>query len=256
MREAGGRYVALDGRLWKTLGALLFRPGFLTREYFAGRRKRYIRPARLFLVASLLLFAALRIVVELADFDVVRFDAPTKPSAPSKEAGGESGLSLDDDFNVSMFDLQIPAIRKRVERFNHLSSTEKAAQMTEGVLRYGPYAMFVLLPAFALLLKILYLGPRRRHPTRPRLYADHIVFAAHNHSFLFLAIVAAAAISVGVVRGAVIVWILVYLIWSLRVVYRGSWIGIGLRTFAMLFCYTVLFGLVTAGLFVAAILLR
>ena len=65
MREAGGRYVALDGRLWKTLGALLFRPGFLTREYFAGRRRRYIRPARLFLVASLLMFAALRIVVGL-----------------------------------------------------------------------------------------------------------------------------------------------------------------------------------------------
>ena len=27
MREAAGRYVALDGRLWRTLGALLFRPG-------------------------------------------------------------------------------------------------------------------------------------------------------------------------------------------------------------------------------------
>jgi tRNA/rRNA methyltransferase len=181
MREAGGRYVALDGRLWRTLGALLFRPGFLTREYFAGRRRRYIRPARLFLVASLLLFAALRIVVELGDFDVVHFDPPAKTKAPAKESGNESGnesakesgkesgLTLDDDFNVAMFDVQIPAIRKRVDRFNHLSNQEKAAQMTEGVLRYGPYAMFVLLPAFALLLKILYLGPRRRHPTRPRL---------------------------------------------------------------------------------------
>jgi hypothetical protein len=36
-----GRYVALDGRLWRTLGALLFRPGFLTREYLAGRRRRF-----------------------------------------------------------------------------------------------------------------------------------------------------------------------------------------------------------------------
>jgi hypothetical protein len=256
MREAGGRYVALDGRLWRTLGALLFRPGFLTREYFAGRRRRYIRPARLFLVASLLLFAALRIVVELGDFEVVHFDPPANTKAPAKESGSESGLTLDDDFNVAMFDVQIPAIRKRVDRFNQLSNQEKAAQMTQGVLRYGPYAMFVLLPAFALLLKILYLGPRRRHPTRPRLYAEHIVFAAHNHAFLFLALVAAAAISVGVLRGAVIVWMLVYMIWSLRVVYRGSWIGIGLRTFVMLLSYSILFGLVTAGLFVAAVLLR
>ena len=28
-----------------------------------------------------------------------------------------------------------------------------------GMLRYGPYAMFLLLPAFALLLKALYFGP-------------------------------------------------------------------------------------------------
>jgi Protein of unknown function (DUF3667) len=50
MREAAGRYVALDGRLWRTLLALVARPGFLTLEYFSGRRRRYIRPARLFLV--------------------------------------------------------------------------------------------------------------------------------------------------------------------------------------------------------------
>jgi hypothetical protein len=50
LREATGRYVALDGRLWRTLAALLVRPGFLHREYMVGRRRRYIRPARLFLV--------------------------------------------------------------------------------------------------------------------------------------------------------------------------------------------------------------
>ena len=58
MREAAGRYVALDGRMGRTLFALLFRPGFLTREYLAGRRKRYVRPARLVLVLAIVLFAA------------------------------------------------------------------------------------------------------------------------------------------------------------------------------------------------------
>src|SRR5437867_1893919 len=60
LREAAGRYVALDGRMWRTLIGLFFRPGFLSREYFAGRRRRYIRPARLFLVLSIALFAVLR----------------------------------------------------------------------------------------------------------------------------------------------------------------------------------------------------
>ncbi|MEO8676361.1 MAG: DUF3667 domain-containing protein [Casimicrobiaceae bacterium] len=279
MREAGGRLVALDGRLWKTLGGLLFRPGFLTREYFAGRRKRYVRPARLFLVASLLLFAALRIVVEVGEFDVVNIHPPAKPAkegksaAPAKESKSEapategdteapkaglkseSGLSLDDDFNVDMGGLEIPTLKKRIERFNHLSSKEKEAQITEGVLRYGPYAMFVLLPAFALLLKLVYLGRRKRHPGRPRLYSEHIVFAAHNHAFLFLGIVA-ATIFIDLMRAVVIAWILVYLVWSMRVVYRGSWVGIALRSFVLVISYAALFAFVTVGLLGVAILLK
>ncbi len=62
VRDAAGRLVAWDGRLWRTLATLAFRPGVLTREYFAGRRRRYVRPARLFLALSLLLFALLSVV--------------------------------------------------------------------------------------------------------------------------------------------------------------------------------------------------
>ncbi len=230
MREAGGRYVALDGRLWKTLGALLFRPGFLTREYFAGRRRRYIRPARLFLVASLLMFAALRIVADLGHLDVVQFDAAEKPAVPTNKDKAGSGIQFDDDGMFGADVLEIPTLKERIDRFNRLSRQEKGAQITDGVLRYGPYAMIVLLPAFALLLKILYLGRRRRYPLRPRLYAEHIVFAAHDHAFLFLAIIA-ATVFVGFARAAVIVWMLVYMLWSLRVVYGGSWLGIAMRSF-------------------------
>ncbi|HEY3459572.1 MAG TPA: DUF3667 domain-containing protein, partial [Casimicrobiaceae bacterium] len=60
LRDAAGRYVRFDGRMWRSLAALLFRPGFLTREYLAGRRRRYVRPARLFVALSILLFALMR----------------------------------------------------------------------------------------------------------------------------------------------------------------------------------------------------
>jgi hypothetical protein len=45
-----------DSRLWRTLLYLLIRPGFLTREFFAGRRVRYLPPFRLYLVISVLFF--------------------------------------------------------------------------------------------------------------------------------------------------------------------------------------------------------
>src|SRR5215471_15901128 len=111
LREAAGRYVAFDGRFWRTMIALMFRPGRLTREYFAGRRRRYIRPARLYLFATLVFFAVSRFFVE--PNDLTRLDSATKTSetakAPAKierpknAAAEEPGLHIDEDV-----DLQLP----------------------------------------------------------------------------------------------------------------------------------------------------
>lgn len=43
--------VSLDGKIWRTLRLLLFRPGYLTLEYVAGRRGRYVKPLRVLLTA-------------------------------------------------------------------------------------------------------------------------------------------------------------------------------------------------------------
>src|SRR5688500_291421 len=48
-----------DSRLWRTLWYLFSRPGFLTREFFAGRRVAYLPPFRLYLVLSVLFFSTL-----------------------------------------------------------------------------------------------------------------------------------------------------------------------------------------------------
>lgn len=53
IRELLEDIISLDSRAARTLFALLFRPGFLTREYVSGRRYRYVPPLRLFLLTSL-----------------------------------------------------------------------------------------------------------------------------------------------------------------------------------------------------------
>ncbi|PWK51972.1 DUF3667 domain-containing protein [Pleionea mediterranea] len=45
--------ISLDSRAARTLFALLFRPGFLTREYVSGRRFSYVPPLRLYLITSI-----------------------------------------------------------------------------------------------------------------------------------------------------------------------------------------------------------
>lgn len=48
--------LALDSRIARTLGPLVSRPGYLTAEYFAGRRVRYVSPVRLFIFLCLTTF--------------------------------------------------------------------------------------------------------------------------------------------------------------------------------------------------------
>jgi hypothetical protein len=169
-----------------------------------------------------------------------------------------AALELDDKVGIRLGGAEdsIPGLKQRIAHFNDMSNRERIAQMTDGTLRYGPYAMFVLLPAFAALLKVLYLGSGRRRPHRPRLYGEHLVFAAHNSAFLAFMVAAAVAVPYPWARAVLLTWPIVYLLWSLRVVYGGTWIGAILRAFVMLIAYLVLFSFAVAGLVVASVVLR
>jgi hypothetical protein len=147
-------------------------------------------------------------------------------------------------------------LKKRFEHFNRLDRQGKSEQIFLGVVRYGPYAMFVLLPAFALLQMIAYAGRARRYPDRPNRYAEHLVFAAHTHAFVFLAGVLALSIPFTPLRAALGIWCLLYGFWATKVVYRGGWIGLSARAFVVGISYLVLFALVIAGLLLVAILVR
>ena len=137
-------------------------------------------------------------------------------------------VKVDDQGNVSVEggSAMAQALRERVARFEALPRDARTEQMVLGTLRYGPYAMFALLPAFALLLLVAYAGRRGTYPRRPRRYAEHLVFAAHNHAFFFLAVALAVAIPWPPLRAALSIWSVVYGLWSMRAVYGGRWVGV------------------------------
>ena len=252
LREAAGRYVAFDGRFWRTIVGLLFRPGFLTREYFAGRRRRYVRPARLFLVLSIGLFALLRFTGQLptlVDHDLTQAERD-EITAFNTDASGGAALTIDPDLKW------LDPLRHQVEVFNELPRKAKAERIFGGMLRYGPYAMFVLLPLFALLAKLAYVGRGRRYPARPHRYAAHLVFGAHYHAFLFLIVALMTLVPAGALRSALVVWAIAYLLWSMKAVYGGRWSGVLARALVIFLAYSVVFGFAVSGLVLAAILLR
>jgi hypothetical protein len=54
--------VHFEGRMWRTLPMLAWRPGELTRRYIAGERARFVSPMALFLFSVFTLFATLSIL--------------------------------------------------------------------------------------------------------------------------------------------------------------------------------------------------
>jgi len=56
LEEFFSNLLSYDSKFYRSLLPFLFRPGFLTTEFIAGRRQRYVHPMRLYLVVSLLFF--------------------------------------------------------------------------------------------------------------------------------------------------------------------------------------------------------
>ncbi len=149
-----------DSRLFRSLGYLIFRPGFLTKEFVAGRRARYISPGRLYIAMSVIFFALLSLLSG-GRFETLNVELSEKEKTEfvSELSSGENTHAFEQKF-------------KR----NVLALVEDPVSGYRAFLDNLPIAMFVLLPLFALLMKALYPGS---------FYAQHLVFALHLHGFFF-----------------------------------------------------------------------
>lgn len=165
----------VDGRAVRTLKTLFGRPGVLTSEFLAGRRRLYTPPFRLYLVISVLFFVLVSWVVGQGMFL-------------------NEGQTLESDAPV------------------------QARFISEDV----PRLMFVLLPVFAVLLKVAY---------RRRLYFEHLIHSLHLHSaaYVILAVMLPLERAANrnwlalLVQLVLVGYLLGSFVISLHHVYRASW---------------------------------
>ena len=241
LQQFGGAYFATEGALWRTLRLLLLKPGELTAQYLAGRRKHYVLPLRLYLSISIVVLLLLRMVgggaVQL-DVKPDALEPPEKQSINLTMLGGRAGLR---DGNFYCEDL--PAwMCKRLQRridIDPKKMTSEVDALKDRFLSNLGGAMFLLLPSFALALKLVYWN-RRLH------YTEHLVFALHLHSFWFIAMALPmlqpdwlTALSLGAVP--IYTWL------AMRRVYGGRWWPRLLRAGVLMPVYLVALGLAMAG---------
>jgi Protein of unknown function (DUF3667) len=227
-QEAAEDLTHADSRLWSTILALLFKPGFLTLEFLSGRRVRYLPPLRLYLVLSVLFFLVLGFshqprIVSIKSRDngtsSVELVRPDEVEAFAAKPGETPQQRLDricnPDYDGPAPSFFLPLLKQGCRKF--IADGGHAA--SEAFVHNLPRALFILLPALALVMKAMYW--RQRH-----YYVEHLLFFLHNHAFGFL-VFALLILTTRFVPPAigkwltVIVWLYVpyYLFVSMRRVY-------------------------------------
>ncbi|MEO7457684.1 MAG: DUF3667 domain-containing protein [Gemmatimonadaceae bacterium] len=161
--EAASEFVSLDGRLWRSVVALLSKPGFLTQEYFSGRRTRYMRPFSLFVLLNVAFFFV-------------------QPYTGMFHYTYEQYVDSD-------------GRRERAQALRHeRHQTEQAfAQRFNTTLNDQKKSiLLVAIPVFAIVLWGLYARSGRS-------FVEHMVFAVHSYAFMVFYLLAVGTFGFSVI---------------------------------------------------------
>ncbi len=306
----------VDARVYRTLRSLFFFPGRLTELYLRGERMSFVRPLRVYLIISALLFVVVNATSDIdgvAQFNDEPFKvendskattsdaktldtsatdkpaaaggpaAPEKPEAPDKTEQTDkpqtsdkpkkepisltifgdtpwhrtdnpfilSGLptSVNDWMNdyIGIIETKLQLVRDDPKRLGH------------AFLQVLPQSLFVLLPIFALLLKIVLIFKRR-------MYMEHLMVAVHSHTFIYIGILLSIGLSKlaehwptgwanpwWLLMGLAIAWIPLNLFLTQKRVYRQTWWGASIGFMVISTLYLCLISLTTMGALVMSL---
>lgn len=259
--DAFAEFSGWDGRLATTLRALVQRPGWLTHEFLEGRRVRYISPVRLYLMASVVYFlvaaAAPNTRIRGAGTSVGGIKIGVSTNQP--EASGSTRPERVANAATDAFDEQRPLTPE--ERESVLKDIASAPAVVRPFLRPAvedpkgfrrrlaetmPRVLFVLLPVFAGIVAVFYRG---------RKYPEHLYFAIHLHTFVFIALMITELmkftqlpLAVMVAGFTALIWIPVYATVAFRRVYGGSLKSIIMKEIGIGSLYAVASGLVLVAM--------
>jgi hypothetical protein len=140
----------IDSKIFATLRYLFTRPGFLTQEFIAGRRRRYMRPFSLFLVAVAVFFLA-DAFKPVSSYNVKRLTEQDKKG-------------------------QIRAAWKQLAEAKHVSEEVIIERVQDTMHRASNAAQILNALAMAIVLTLFF---------RKRYFVEHLVFSMHFLSITF-----------------------------------------------------------------------
>ena len=241
--DAARELLSLDSKLFRTLWALLFRPGRLTNEWVAGRRVPYLKPLNLCLgifAVSLFVFTASKSV---NIFDI-RYIIEAEPQYARQLGLPGEGRNYEKLFAQIARRRNVPA-ESLYDPFNE--------KWQRNLSLLTP----VQIVALAVLLQVVYYFSRRY-------FVEHLVFSMHFLAFSTLTTIFlwpvyyftgihATGASMAV-AGVKFLLDIVYLFFALRAVYRGHPVLVVLGAVFVFLGYFIIYSVTNLAALFAALL--
>lgn len=274
-----------DSNFFHTAHHLIFKPGFLSKEYMLGRRVSYLHPVKMYVFSSAIFF--LLFFSFFKDGGAISFNSDIAVNKNeranfikkveeklTKDTGNiklKSALALakDTSKHITLNDLLkaegetngISFMTRRYKSMEEYDSIEKtlplqkrdgwimrrlvkkqiginekyhgdekeaAKHLGESILHRLPYMLFVSLPLFALILKIVYVRRRKQF-----YFADHGVFTIHLYVFTFIILLLVFGFGklqeatgwdfIGFIIAILFFGLLFYLLKAMRKFYGQNW---------------------------------
>jgi len=220
VHDLANELLNVDGKIVRSTRLLLTRPGFLTREYFEGRKASYVSPIRLYLIFSVAFFALSSVVEREPTFD-------------ADEAVEVGSLG-------------------RIFGLEELSPAEANERVNQAQTVWMPRAMFVLVPVCALLVGFVTRRTGRNYP-------QHLYFCLHIHSAYFAMLTVALLLSLtraqalsDIVSSLGTLFILGYSLVAFRTAYGGRWLLAAGRLAFVFVTYMIAVGFALVGVAIGA----
>jgi len=234
-----------DGRIWKTLPRLVFRPGKLTREYLDGHRAAQVPPFRIFLVVLLLVFftGGLSLDEHRTNIKISPLDSPElqKELSPSDRGDlKQASQALKEKLAKPKPGASPTEAWLRSQLSKALGNQEGfKAVLAEWAQRFA----ILMLPIAALMLGVLFLFKKGVN------LFDHLIFSMHSLAFQGLLLSLTFIVGLWSSGAGALLWLSpVHLFVHMRGTYRIGVAGTLVRMFLLFIGSSVAFAFLIVGL--------
>lgn len=238
-----------DGRAFRTFGALITSPGFLSTEFSRGRIARYVHPLKLYLFCSIVFFAFIFLIVPGSGQIIAQKNIQNQALLIDSLNIKKDSLSLlysgQPDLIKSKSD-SISGVYKELIRLK--DEKLKVKGFVDVIIDKTPLMMMILMPLYGAFLWLCF---RRRYKN----YMPHFVFAIHIHIFLFL-LIALMTLLLQIdgitpyVLWSVFALMTIYIVIATRNFYGNRWVGSILRSGVAFYLYIFLCTIVITTLII------